>query len=185
MDSLIKYVTVTAIPSKPNKPIGESTLSQNPGNKNYTTNKVSGATKYTWSISPSNAGTTISTDTSATIVWSSTYTGAVKIKVLAENSCGQGKNSDSLMVTISPITSVENLQEIVAPKIYPNPSSGLIFIETFTPLNLEIYDLLGKLVFASVLNNSSNLILNNGVYIVKTNSKGKIFTQKVIVSSNK
>lgn len=184
VDSMEKTVSVNAVPSKPNEPKGEFALSENPGNKMYTTNSVSGATKYNWSISPSNAGTTSSTDSSASIAWSSNYTGNAEVKVSAENNCGTGKYSDSLIVVISPVTFVKNVEANVFPTIYPNPSKGVVFIDGIDAGLLEIYNLQGKLIYSMNSNGKTSISLMNGVYFVKSYANGKLFSQKLVINGN-
>jgi hypothetical protein len=71
-------------------------------------------------------------------------------------------------------------------KASPNPTSGMLQLAGKNIANVEVYDVLGKQVFAnnySALNNVEvNLAsLNNGVYMVKvTNTQGNSSTIKVI-----
>lgn len=69
--------------------------------------------------------------------------------------------------------------------IYPNPvSENLLFINTNVPIKIEIYDILGKSVLTSKVDNNSNAInlseLNNGIYLLKINSEDKTITKKLI-----
>jgi hypothetical protein len=69
--------------------------------------------------------------------------------------------------------------------IYPNPSNGELNITTDTNLQVIIYDLLGKEVYSSEVNNSETLDisnLNNGVYMVKLSNGNSSTTKKLIVS---
>lgn len=74
--------------------------------------------------------------------------------------------------------------------IFPNPSSGLLIIE-LTDSNLvnpklEIYSILGELVYESVINNTMTVIENfqNGIFIVKIEEENKSFFKKVIIHEN-
>ncbi len=72
-------------------------------------------------------------------------------------------------------------------KLYPNPSDGLITIELNNPRDaeLEIYDLLGKMVLRK--NMQSNLetidisMYPKGVYLVKINQKETLKVQKIML----
>jgi sugar lactone lactonase YvrE len=67
----------------------------------------------------------------------------------------------------------------------PNPNSGSFSINGLQSGNLEIYDLLGQLVFTIKEVNATNQIdipLKKGVYFVKINNEeGKTTTQKMVV----
>ena len=70
-------------------------------------------------------------------------------------------------------------------KIYPNPiSSNTLFVSTTTDLDIQVYNLLGKLVLETKASNSNTTIdvsnLNSGVYLIKLNSKNKSVTKKLI-----
>lgn len=69
--------------------------------------------------------------------------------------------------------------------IYPNPSSGSIFISQLDQYNMNIYDVTGKQVFAKKAlgaNEEINLsFLENGIYFVKVQSNEKQNTIKLIL----
>ncbi|MDT0557299.1 endonuclease [Ichthyenterobacterium sp. W332] len=77
----------------------------------------------------------------------------------------------------------ENSLETV--KLYPNPVTNNSFtVETTQNLNLEIYDVLGKIVFSKTVGANTSTIdisnLNSGIYLIKLNSGGRSFTKKLI-----
>jgi hypothetical protein len=63
--------------------------------------------------------------------------------------------------------------------IYPNPAAGLLNIEANTSLggyNLQVYDIVGRLVISQVLEISNNNVVNvaglsNGTYVVRITDK--------------
>lgn len=82
-------------------------------------------------------------------------------------------------------TSAEN---VTLPKIrlYPNPTSGRIFVENFENIErgeVTVYGLNGQQVHRQNLENNINISqLNRGIYLVKISSKGRtIFADKVVV----
>lgn len=66
--------------------------------------------------------------------------------------------------------------------IFPNPVSDILTINgEYSEVN--IYDLLGKLVFSSTPKKTLNISnLNNGIYIVRINNKKAISINKIIIS---
>ena len=70
-------------------------------------------------------------------------------------------------------------------KVYPNPSNGLITIDTATAVNVTVTDLLGKVVYnAKDVNNQSPLNLSHlqkGMYLVKMANTDGEQTEKIIL----
>ncbi len=69
--------------------------------------------------------------------------------------------------------------------LYPNPvQSNELYFNSNTPLNVEIYDITGKLILSKNLKNSSKSIhisdLNTGLYIVKMTSDFGVQVKKLI-----
>lgn len=69
--------------------------------------------------------------------------------------------------------------------VYPNPSNGILKVNTELPVNFQLIDILGKVVFTSnnvtsqsELNISS---LQKGLYVAKIIGEGINFTEKVIL----
>lgn len=69
--------------------------------------------------------------------------------------------------------------------IYPNPSKGMIYINTDKSiLSCEIFDISGKLIkkYNTIENNSLDLTdMNNGVYIIKTHTESGIQNNRLII----
>jgi len=86
---------------KPKKPSGNASLCLNPTNTVYTTTEVAGAKSYTWSLSPSNAGTITGNSITATVDWTDAFFGTAKIAVIAQDGLLKSESSDSLTVTIN------------------------------------------------------------------------------------
>jgi Secretion system C-terminal sorting domain len=75
--------------------------------------------------------------------------------------------------------------EIAGLNVYPNPTTGIFYVETALNAvkNITVYDILGKQVLSTTT--SSNEInaanLNSGLYIVKITEEGKTATKKLII----
>lgn len=69
--------------------------------------------------------------------------------------------------------------------VYPNPTTGLIRVETLTNFNISIYDMMGKLVMHSdnVLPNSNIDIshFQKGIYMAKVNEGSKSYLKKIVL----
>ncbi len=68
--------------------------------------------------------------------------------------------------------------------IYPNPSSTFLNIDFEENANLQIIDMLGKIIFESKLENGTNTLdigfLKNGIYVTKIQNEKGIYNQKII-----
>ena len=100
-------ITVDPLPLTAATPTGLTLLCQNPANTIYSTTGATNALTYTWHIVPDSAAvvTLDITQKNATLDWSNTYIGTIKIVVQGHNSCGDGIVSDTLIVTINPTPS--------------------------------------------------------------------------------
>lgn len=82
------------------------------------------------------------------------------------------------------ITSSKTISEHMI-NIYPNPTSGLVNIETSnTGVSYHVFDLNGRILMDGLLNNSLTIIdlggLKPGVYFIKVNSENKTVTERII-----
>ena len=79
---------------------------------------------------------------------------------------------------------VLNVNEVVLTdlKIHPNPTIGIINIKTIEVVNkIEIYSVLGELVFKKENSKSVNLSnFSNGLYILKIHFKNSIISKKIL-----
>jgi hypothetical protein len=82
--------------------------------------------------------------------------------------------------------STNSFDAIEGLKMYPNPLSGntLNFSSAInTEMNVQIFDMLGKQILTSKVNNNTLNVpnLNAGIYIVKITEEGKTATRKLVV----
>jgi hypothetical protein len=99
-------IDITPTPLQPIKPIGDSILCVNNLNSEYFTHALISAESYVWQLIPTAAGTISSSDTTATIDWSDTWSGTAKLVVAGQNNCGSGLTSDTLAIIINNIPSL-------------------------------------------------------------------------------
>lgn len=68
------------------------------------------------------------------------------------------------------IASIKENRNLFLLNLFPNPTSGIINIETNTLLILELYSIIGEIVLISEISNSSSININNlhsGMYFMK------------------
>jgi len=95
------YISVTSAPIAPGMPQGVAGMCANPPNENYTTSGASGATSYTWELTPAAAGVITPSGTSCSVNFDDLWTGTAQLRVKASNSCGDGPWSSALSITVS------------------------------------------------------------------------------------
>ncbi|MFC2096257.1 T9SS type A sorting domain-containing protein, partial [Bacteroidota bacterium] len=84
-------------------------------------------------------------------------------------------------------TGISDIFEITSLKVYPNPTSGLVTIELPDDFNdnynVNVYSLSGAQMYSTWINKSENRInldnLKEGLYIIRLENNGKIYSQKV------
>ncbi|WP_430811800.1 MULTISPECIES: DUF5074 domain-containing protein [unclassified Carboxylicivirga] len=94
--------------------------------------------------------------------------------------------TESFTVTVSPATAIEEstLQQV---KIYPNPCNGIFRIDEQqnTTLDVQVYNITGRLVYANTQYRSTNAIdlsqHGRGQYIVKIINDQSVTTRAIIV----
>ncbi len=95
---------------------------------------------------------------------------------------GSGE-SENFSTTGNPL-GVNDNNTLVA-LIYPNPTTGILNIQTESNLDITIFDITGKLIFnASNVTNGGHIdlsALNSGLYLVKMNDGNNESTQKLII----
>ena len=107
--SLNLNVAINTVPTTPSTPTGPAIICQNTGTSDYTTGTVTGASSYTWELSPSNAGTISGNWTQGTVVWSASFSGVAEVKVKATNECGISAFSTAYQTTINPLPTPYNV----------------------------------------------------------------------------
>jgi len=88
------------LPNAPGVPNGQGNLCAGAGSSSYSTSGSNVASSYTWSISPSSAGTINGSGLTTTILWDSAFTGIAILKVQGSNCFGSGSFSNNYYITI-------------------------------------------------------------------------------------
>lgn len=125
-------------------------------------------------------------------IWVDNYTvsnDSVPIVSLLENSL-----QENLSFTLDEDILILNKTTAITPNknlnvsLYPNPTTGTINIEnTVSNSLLEVYNILGNLVFTKAITTNNSLInlsdngINKGTYIVKLKSDNDIYCTKVVL----
>jgi len=95
--------------------------------------------------------------------------------------------NDTATMSISPTPlsiSEPNLTDLF--KVYPNPTSGLVSINISKqiPYNIEVLDVLGKTIYNTQANGSTQLNLeghSKGIYFVQLKALNKVLTKKILL----
>ena len=168
----------------PSTPSGLITLCQNPPNTTYTTTSAANALSYTWSISPSGAGTITGTDTIGTVVWNSSFIGTATIAVLGNNNCGAGIYSNPITVTVNACTDITENNFENNFDIYPNPANDKIEISVSQKSQINILDIEGQLIKTLAASGTKTNVdisaLPCGVYVVLVKTEKGISVKKFI-----
>ncbi|NOX84566.1 MAG: T9SS type A sorting domain-containing protein [Chlorobi bacterium] len=88
-------------PLEPGDPTGPDTVCNNE-TSDYTSSGSDDADSYVWTLSPDGAGTITGTGLSATVEWSSDYSGTATVSIAGVNDCGEG-NPSSMDVEVGAI----------------------------------------------------------------------------------
>jgi len=75
-------------------------------------------------------------------------------------------------------------QEKIGLKVYPNPVSDILFIESENFNTIKLYDMLGRKILAQSVNDKTEINIShlpNGIYIVAVFSEGKLMGNSKII----
>jgi len=71
-------------------------------------------------------------------------------------------------------------------KIFPNPSNGELFVLNAENSNIEIIDILGKVVYSALLNSNNEQLnlssLFNGSYLARITNKQNVITRNIVLA---
>ena len=114
-------------------------------------------------------------------------TGPVTFRFYGWNSEGTGGTQSIDDVAISGNVTTLGVAEnnISGLKVYPNPAKSNLFVtsDNFEAKQVEIYNVLGKMVLSTTVTNAPVNVsaLSSGVYMVKVTEEGKTATRKIVI----
>ncbi|WP_317898516.1 T9SS type A sorting domain-containing protein [Aurantibacillus circumpalustris] len=135
---------------------------------------ASGASNYTWS-------TGINT---AILIVTPTVTSTYSVTASDLNNC---YNSATIVQNVSDCVGITQLdKDVHSLKIYPNPSEGRLTITSTSNMEINIYDLNGRLVKTIVLSEGNNKTyfitdLSKGLYYVYGKNEDELVKQKILI----
>ena len=104
------------------------------------------------------------------------------VAIVIDNATSQIVNAKE--VALNTTLSVNSVTETKF-NIYPNPTKGLVYINTLNPVSIDVIDVLGKVVFSTKnINNAGNIDLSSlqkGVYLVKISNESGSEIKKIIL----
>ena len=107
--------------------------------------------------------------------------GIYQVSLTCANNAGNNTITKTGYISVTANTTAfhELTEEIIS--FYPNPTGGILYIETNKEFELEIYSTSGMLLLKSVNEHIIDLSdLNNGLYILQIKIDGKIMKNKII-----
>jgi len=113
------------------------------------------------------------------------FTIVFKDAAFTENSASSVQNSSKtdLKIDFDENVAINDINKEKGYNIYPNPNSGLFFIEGKQISKIEIFNTSGKLIYTSNKNNKQINISENkkGLYFIKIHQNNTIITEKIII----
>jgi len=162
-------VTVNQIPASPEMPSGAVTITIPASNTyEYLVNPVDYAENYTWSISPSAAGSILGNTTSASVTWSDKYTGDAYITVLASNLCGTSSSLQALKISMTKSSIATDVSSIGSP-VNGSELWNSEFLNKNPNAEISIFDINGRLISkfkGSENNNLQSALTGTYLYII-------------------
>ena len=158
----------------------------------YSIVPIAGATGYNWFVP---AGMVILNGQGTNSIFvNSIGTSNGSIKVAAKNACGTGTSSSLAINCLNPLGMISEEVNDNLFSLYPNPVSDEFTVQINNlqltgnnqQIKIEMYDVLGKIVLQSLIQNQTSTInishLNKGIYFVKLieGNNNLLYTQKII-----
>jgi len=141
---------------------GETEFCQGTDTTNYIVSPISGADFYHWELDPSNAGTIVSIDMVAQVVWDPDFAGTAYLSVSGANFCGLGPVSNILEIIVEPKPGIPGTPEGLA-DLCQNPSNSTY--TTSPALPGESYDW-------GLIPEEAGTIIQNGLAEIEVNWSG-------------
>lgn len=187
-------VTVKPLPATPSVPEGADSVDVYKVTSSvFITNGSEYATSYHWSLTPENAGSTESSEMTATVTWNHDFTGEALISVNGVNDCGEGEYSVAKVVTVYNSTGIEDLAQELGVWISPNPAGNSFRIEVTSRveeiINIRLVNSQGASVFSmdripvmgAWKHNVDLKNIENGIYLLTVEHNNSRIIRKLVV----
>ena len=150
---------------------------------NYTTGNP-GPITYQWYFEGGSPSTSTATNPTVTYY----YQGVYDVALTAKNDLFSDSVGFEDYITVLPETKVKETTTPEVIKLYPNPTTGKIFIDDIDDedLQITIFNLLGKKVFDKIFQQTDGFVEidlsdnQEGIYFVKIESRNDYFSEKII-----
>jgi len=150
----------------------------NGSTESYTTPLNTGST-YSWAVT---GGTQVSGGNTNTIevMWMDTDNMAF---VCVTETDANGCQSEEYCYDVLTVVSVEDIALIKGLNIFPNPTDGMLYIESNeTPDNIEIFDIIGQRIDVGYQNNTINMSQQAaGIYLLRVTYEEGSTTKRIVV----
>ena len=143
------------------------------------TNTTTGATSYSWDFGDGSPA-----DNAANPSHTYTANGTYTVTLTATGPCGTNTSTTTVNIAATGI----DTYEMDALSVYPNPSNGLFTVKMNATAKtvVEVYNVIGKLVYATQLNNNTATVdLSNqsaGVYSMKVISENNTAVKQIVLT---
>ncbi len=143
---------------------------------NNTSTNTSSSTKYDWSFGDGNSSK------EENPLHGYTSDGDFNVRLKIEDTCGTDSTSQEIKIRITSSNSIINEKTY---KIYPNPTSSSVTIDSKSNLDIRIISVLGKVVYeGNIIKEKSKRInmehLANGSYFIELERNGKKSTHTIL-----
>lgn len=186
-------VLVDPLPAQPSITAGPASVDNfSTASSVYTCTTASNTISYVWYVSPTEAGSTTSTSTSAEFNWAPGYAGAVQVTVVGLNDCGIGVFSEPFNTLVYTSAGIDEIYPDLKFTVYPLPANDILNIEvsglsTGKHYQLNVFNISGVKMDDMVVSASEDLITidisgyNPGVYSVVMKEGDRVLAIKKII----
>ena len=114
------------------------------------------------------------------------YQGLTNIMIRFRATSGYGNNAFVDDINITGIAGIDN--NIISKQIllFPNPSNGELHVINAENSNIEIIDILGKVVYSALLNSNNEQLnltsLSNGSYLARITNQQNVITRNIVLA---
>jgi hypothetical protein len=186
-------VFVKPMPGKPLISSGPGSVDNfTPVVSTYTCSATVNTDTYIWYVTPTEAGSTQSSGTSAEFNWTPGFTGPVQVMVVGLGECGIGDFSDSFATNIYSSAGIDDPEQSMLIELYPNPASTMLRFQVSglsagMDYSIGIIDISGIMIEEDIeLRSDSEIGLNvsdypQGIYSVILRADQKVIASRKFI----